>query len=235
MDSFTSDQIERFKRVAKQLRRTTALSHSQALDQIAAENGYSNWSLLMKHSDTQGATELKNAPPFYFTRTPEQMRMALHKVPEPCDWDGLARSDIAEQHVIDLSRAFVSVQNAITVAIDYMTCLLKVPRFKIYSAAPAYWEMRAWLPYECHTLTHDMVILVNRNYRPVGQVSTEWSKYEDFSHLHFHLTESLMQSFSARTASLGYLFNDGCPPWANRAAAVSYLERLKRLQAVLNR
>lgn len=70
--SFTLSQIERFKREAKQLHRATPIAHSQALDRIANANGYSNWSLLAKHSDTHDALNAKSArPSFRFTRTPE--------------------------------------------------------------------------------------------------------------------------------------------------------------------
>ncbi len=80
---FTIAQVERFKREAKRLHRESHISHSQALDQIANVNGYSNWSLLAKHSDAHDAPKAKNVPPpFRFVRTPEQMRLALLKVPD---------------------------------------------------------------------------------------------------------------------------------------------------------
>ena len=129
--SFTIAQVERFKREAKRLHRDTNISHSQALDQIASANGYRNWSLLAKHSDAQGTPKAKNArPPFRFIRTPELMRLALLKVPEPRGWGHPTRTDYAQQQVEDLSSAFTSPQNAVEFAIDYVTCLLTVPRFK---------------------------------------------------------------------------------------------------------
>ncbi|HEY2345702.1 MAG TPA: hypothetical protein VGH80_07450 [Xanthomonadaceae bacterium] len=47
--SFSPSQIERLKHEAKALSRARGFAHSEALDRIAAENGYANWSLLMKH------------------------------------------------------------------------------------------------------------------------------------------------------------------------------------------
>ncbi|MBS0598828.1 MAG: hypothetical protein JSR92_16255 [Proteobacteria bacterium] len=47
--SFSPSQIERLKYAAKTLARTKGLGHSEALDCIAVENGYTNWSILMKH------------------------------------------------------------------------------------------------------------------------------------------------------------------------------------------
>lgn len=47
---FTAAQLERFRREAKKLSRQLAISHSEALDHVAAEHGFKNWSLLIKHS-----------------------------------------------------------------------------------------------------------------------------------------------------------------------------------------
>ena len=233
--SFTIAQVERFKREAKRLHRDTNISHSQALDQIASANGYRNWSLLAKHSDAHGTSKAKKArPPFRFIRTPELMRLALLKVPEPRGWGHPTRTDYAQQQVEDLSSAFTSPQNAVEFAIDYVTCLLTVPRFKLYSAAPAYWEMRSWLPYSCHSVDDGTHIIVNRSYKPVGQVSKEWANYAEFPNLHAHFANDLRSNFTAQGSSDGYLFNDGCPPWHSRVDATAYLDRLRVLNQVLN-
>ncbi|KGX47773.1 hypothetical protein Y600_5920 [Burkholderia pseudomallei MSHR3709] len=47
---FTADGIDRLKRDAKVLRRSTALTQMQALDQVAQREGWPNWALLHKHS-----------------------------------------------------------------------------------------------------------------------------------------------------------------------------------------
>jgi len=47
--TFTPAQIEQFKLRAKHTSRETNTSHSEALDQIAREHGFNNWSLLIKH------------------------------------------------------------------------------------------------------------------------------------------------------------------------------------------
>jgi Glyoxalase superfamily protein len=44
----TSNEIERLKREAKKLRKQEGTTHSQALDKLAQQKGYKNWSLLMK-------------------------------------------------------------------------------------------------------------------------------------------------------------------------------------------
>lgn len=49
--SFSSAQLERFRREAKKLSRELSITHSEALDRIAARHGYQNWSLLAKHGE----------------------------------------------------------------------------------------------------------------------------------------------------------------------------------------
>ncbi|HSI48939.1 MAG TPA: hypothetical protein VLA61_11755 [Ideonella sp.] len=232
--SFTFAQIERFKREAKQLHRTSSISHSEALDQIAVANGHGNWSLLMKQSGTAEHAAAKSMrSPFQFARTPEQMRLALRSAAKSPGWEAPDRRDLAKAQVQDLSQLFVTPQNAVAFAIDYMTCLLTVPRFKMYDEAPAYWEMRSWLPYSCHEIDDGRHILVNRGYKPVGQVSKDWAKYEEFAHLHAHMANELRKCFTAPGSSDGYLLNDGCAPWHSRADAMAYLERLHILQNLL--
>lgn len=48
--SFTPAQLERFRREAKKLGRELSITHSDALDRIATQHGFTNWSLLSKHS-----------------------------------------------------------------------------------------------------------------------------------------------------------------------------------------
>lgn len=46
----TTSQVTRLKRTAKLLVRGSGIRHSQALDQLAQELGYKNWSVLSKHA-----------------------------------------------------------------------------------------------------------------------------------------------------------------------------------------
>lgn len=48
--SFSPAQLERFRREAKKLSRELSITHSEALDRVAVQNGFTNWSLLSKHS-----------------------------------------------------------------------------------------------------------------------------------------------------------------------------------------
>ncbi len=234
--SFTHTQIEYFKRSAKQLHRQSSITHSQALDQIALANGFRNWSLLVKHSDPHTTENKKNRDvPLVFSRTSEQMRAALLRVPEDLGLEDDRSIGIAEKQAENLSSVFTSAQNAVNFSIDYMACLLTVPRIKIYSTSPAYWEMRSWLPYTLEYVEGGKSILLNRNYKPVGQTSRDWVDYSEFQHLYVHVTNDLRKTYTAKGAGIGFLFNDGCPPWNSRARATAYLKRLRVLGSVLSR
>lgn len=226
--SFSPSEIERFKRDAKPLGQSLGIIHAHALEKIAIANGYANWSLLMKHSIKSDGT-----PSAYrFIRTFDEMRLASHKLQLPPH--SLAnRIDIARSNVQDISRRFVSAQNAVDFAVDYMGCLLALPRFKVYAATTLNWEMRCWLPYLTQKREGDTTILVNRRYKPVGQTSEDWAEYEEFPHLQVRLESSRMQAFAFHPSRPGSLYNDGCLPWASRKDAQGYLQRLLILQSTL--
>lgn len=229
--TFTLAQIEQFKLRAKFISRSNSISHSTALDQLAHENGFNNWSLLMKHAVLPGEIRL---PSKYlrFARTTEEMRSALRKVLEP-RYVTNSRVDEAERQVLDIYEDFGSALNAVDFAVAYVTCLLTVPRFKINTASRAYWEVRLWLPYDVQPLNESTQILVNRRYKPVGKGGTEWAKYEESSHLQTRLNIAQLDAIAHRPSSRGYLYSDGCSPWGSRIAAEHYLERLHKLQSFL--
>ena len=75
-NSFQPAQLERFRREAKKLCRALSIPHSEALDRIAVENGFSNWSLLVKHSDSAGANS--STPQATGPKQPNRIRHYLH-------------------------------------------------------------------------------------------------------------------------------------------------------------
>lgn len=60
--SLSAAQVEQLRRKAERLGRTLFIPHSEALDRIAAQHGFRNWSLLSKHS-TPGAEPRGALPP----------------------------------------------------------------------------------------------------------------------------------------------------------------------------
>lgn len=48
-------QLERLRREAKKLKRELGITHSEALDRIAARYGFANWSQLAKHINASSA------------------------------------------------------------------------------------------------------------------------------------------------------------------------------------
>lgn len=241
---FSVAQIEHFKREAKQLCRTNSnFTHSAALDLIASRHGYPNWSVLHKHSVGNGTSILTAVtpsvtPPYLFDRTREEMARAIRKLPENRDRYP-SRADEALTLTEDICDKFASAENSVDFAVAYMASLLTMPRFRIYSASRANWEMRCWLPYCVHSADDyddsgvKGQILVNRRYKPVGQTSKQRVKYGAYTNLHLKLSESERKALTPYGCSTGYLFNDGTAPWHSRSNAERYLTRLQALQAML--
>lgn len=73
---FLPAQLERFRREAKKLVREFSITHSEALDRIAVKNGFTNWSLLVKHSSGPSAPVI--ALPATPARTSGSIRYYLH-------------------------------------------------------------------------------------------------------------------------------------------------------------
>lgn len=228
LTSFSPAQIERFKRDAKALHRSTGISHSAALDQIATTNGYSNWSLLMKHQPEVA----KGSTPFKFSRTAEEMRQLMRKHPSLPEGQ-ILHAVAAQQHVADIHERFVSAQYAVDFSIEYVRCLLTVPRFQVHSASRVYLEMRWWLPYHLESIGGGVQALVNRYYKPVGHINKTHLSYIQFPHLHTHLSAEQLIAVAHRPGSNGYLYDDGSTPWGSRKAAEVYLNRLLKLRDAL--
>lgn len=233
MPSYTPPSIAQLKRAAKRLARLEGLSHSHALDRIAAANGEPNWSLLMKHRAVETLEAAR--PPLAFSRTLDDVLASLRLVPHPRHG---TRSDAARELVSSIGADLISPANALDYAIAYMSALLHVPRYRVASGSPAKWEMRCWLPYGlgCVADSADTRILVNRNYKPVGYTSDAFVRYQDFPDLHVRLpAKRLAQDAQAAgvTNAAGFFYDDGNPPWHSRGDAVAYREKLRRFRATL--
>lgn len=232
MHKYPLSEIERFKREAKRLQRAETLRLADALDRVALTRGFNNWSLLMKRRAADVNTS--QPPPYIYSRSAEALSEALRLVPPP-RYGNRSDSDLARDRVEDICARFVSSTNAVDFAIAFMQALLALRRYRVAHATQAQWEMRCWLPYGAHRLDEaaGTQILVNRLYKPVGQVSDEFAHYDRFSHLHLALSAAQLDAISARAGGEGFLYNDGCLPWRSRAHAEVYLGRLRRLRATL--
>lgn len=233
LNSYTSSQIEQLKRDAKRLARESLLPHSHALDQVAASRGYANWSQLMKRSaplQAEAAITQTQHQPFLFSRTAEAMYQAMRKA-TPNAGNG-STSDRLRLQVADLSKQFISADNAIDFAIAYMESALSVPRYSVNGQSLAYYEMRCWLPYCVHVIDGDLRVLVGRDYKPVGMVQKEdRMDYAAFPHVQLRMSEQQLRRLTTvhrRDAEAGYLYD--ASPWASRSHAQAYLKLLRALR-----
>ncbi|MBK8676171.1 MAG: hypothetical protein IPN27_07205 [Cellvibrionales bacterium] len=108
----------------------------------------------MKHQDLPAATYPEpvalhdfQPAPYRFIRSSEEMRVAIRVIRSTRDMPG-AQHVYAAIKTQDICHQFVSAQNAIDFAIDYMGSLLSVPRFSIGWNSLAMTEMRSG----CHTV-----------------------------------------------------------------------------------
>jgi uncharacterized protein YozE (UPF0346 family) len=74
--SFASSQLVRFRREAKKIGRELSIPHSEALDRIAGQHGFKNWSLLAKHGES-GSTH-SSTPVRRKSLLPDKTRHYLH-------------------------------------------------------------------------------------------------------------------------------------------------------------
>jgi len=230
--TITVSFVNRLKREAKVVHRQIGITHSQALDRIAAREGFSNWSRLMQYGPAPTAVPVQRATPIEhpFSRTAAEMRALMRST-------GRSESPKASE-VEDLSVAFVSSANAVRYAISFMEGALSASRFVVHSRSVARIEMRNHLPYCIHEAgIQGKWLLVNRQYKPVGNNKPyEWVDYSAFRPQHFALGkgDATQVSHPAYLRS-GGLYGDGCTPWSSRADAAGYVERLKRLLEILER
>ena len=137
----------------------------------------------------------------------------------------------------DISSSHISAKDAIAQAVRLLESALAKARYVIpRSETKGYLEMRRDLPYVVHeTELPGTQILVNRNYKPLGNSSRTgagWVKYEECRNMHVKLTSEQIRSFAGPGRERA-LFGDGDPPWAGRKEAKAYLERLKKLSALV--
>lgn len=232
---FSSTHVEHLRRQAKQFSKTAGIPISKAQDLIAQQNGWENWSLLMKHRlrDDPSATS-----GFKLQRTPEEFALAMRKfkVEQPRTYiNRINPFDEVLKQTEDICNKFVSAKNAIDFAVAYVENLLQVPRFRIQRPSRVDIEMHLWLPYGLLNEGTDGQILLNRSYKPVGLTDEDtWVDYDEFPHLQTRLKDEQLWAMSHPNATTpGFFYYDGDRPWEDRAKAEAYLGRLQIAQSVM--
>lgn len=223
----SAHDVERFKREAKAIHRTTGVAHGHALDEIAQREGYVNWSRLMLKGHGPSEVEPSGPPDYRFVRDAAGMKEAMRS---------LGRTAPTPEDIADLASRFVSPANAVRYAIAFVEMALAAPRYSVSARSIAYQEMRHHLPYRLHLAGIDgKWLLVNRYYKPVGNNRPkEFVDYGAVTRQHFEISESQ----AALVSHPGYvrtqgLYGDGSTPWSSRSDAMAYLARLKLLLNVL--
>ncbi len=143
----------------------------------------------------------------------------------------------SKTHVPDISASHRSASDAVEHAIVFLETELAKQRFTAPKGeSKFYLEMRRDLPYAIHeTSLPDTQILVNRNYKPLGNNSRtgdNWVNYESTTNGHVKLTPQQIASIVS-TGRKRSLFGDENPPWFGRREASAYLVRLKALRKLL--
>lgn len=232
VQKFTIHQVEVLRRAAKKISRAEGVSHGHALDKLAQENGFKNWSLLQKN----GVSDPSLPQAFIFRRTDDEVSQSLRVVRAPRSrWDQQTSSEAALGQTKDLSQKFISPINAVEFSIAYMTALLRRVRFLVAEGSVAKWEMRCWLPYGAIESERGNRLLVNRMYKPVGMTSDDWVDYEQFPQHALKLRADQWQQFAWPGAKDAFLYADICAPWGSRELATQYLKRLDRLSLTIQR
>ncbi|PLY59567.1 hypothetical protein HBH1_02077 [Herbaspirillum sp. BH-1] len=232
---FSDVDIKSFRQQAKHRSRTSNISHTEALNAIAREQGFSTWALLMKNASPEAAAPV-SAPRreyFRFVRTAEEMRLAMHKVRAQGPYDYTQPGSPAERATAQLVDEFADGANAVDFAVDFIECLLAVPQFRIHPESRAKAEMRSWLPYFASPQNDDAQLLVNRHYKPVGLRTPKWVEYAEYSHLNVVLGIEQRLAIAHKPSAVGFLYADAIAPWHSRQNAELYLVRLKALQQFL--
>lgn len=97
------------------------------------------------------------------------------------------------------------------------------------AAQPAW---RFFLPYCLQQLEDKSYIVLNRNYKPLGQMTNDYVIYEREDRIQLKLTKKLIQALSWNGSSdekTIYLYSDSTHPYSSAAHTAAYFARLERL------
>lgn len=222
------NEIERLRREAKKISRTQEITHSAALDHIAIELGFQNWSMLKKfHSAPQVIHPI-------FSRTADEMRESFRKISDPMT--SQIENNIRDG-IPDLSSEFANPMSALRYAESYVSTALSLSRYSPSRFSIACIEMRVYLPYTLHPLKdeEDTFIILGRDYKPLGMPQRkEHVKYEKFKNLHVHIQRGELENATRHDQySTGYLYSVG--PHTSRSYANTYFKQLRVITDLVER
>lgn len=137
----------------------------------------------------------------------------------------------------DISSSHSSALEAVDFAIQFLTLLLNKPRFIVPKGeTELYLQMRRDFPYIVHITSQEGIqILVNRNYKPLGNSSRtaeDWVNYDACVNMHVQLTETQINSVIEPKRD-NSLFGDGNPPWNGKRESNAYMKRLLALKKAI--
>lgn len=101
MRTVPSTRFEILKRQASRLKKDSGITHSQALDRIAIENGYSNWSRLAKSVDSRVTSSKPHKIQIYCSipRDPGNTEPFFWCEEVPCMYPGKHYADMGWMHL----------------------------------------------------------------------------------------------------------------------------------------
>lgn len=220
MQSFSQNQISRFKREAKKVSKNTDSTHLMVLDEKARSLGYANWNSLQNHQNS--STRIFPT----FQRSPEEMQSLFKKVKKtPALYMQRDEAKAVRELIDPIHEKFANALSALIYAREYMKCILQVRRWSIDGLSIAYSEMRILLPYSLQRASTGKYVITGRDYTPVGMTAANWVDYKNFPNLELNLSENDISQIN----NDGYLYTDGDTPWSNRKNAKKYLLRLEAL------
>ncbi len=137
----------------------------------------------------------------------------------------------------DICASHSSALEAVDFAIQFLSDLLSKPRFIVPKGeTELYLQMRRDFPYVIHKTSQEGVqILVNRNYKPLGNSSRtteDWVNYDTCIHMHVHLTDTQINEVNVPNIDSS-LFGDGNPPWNGKRESNAYMKRLLGLKKAI--
>ena len=91
---------------------------------------------------------------------------------------------------------------------------------------------RVFFPYCMFRLECGRYVVLNRNYKPLGLMTTEWVDYAGYSVKLRAIGPARARRLSYRGSEdldRIYLYNNGCPPTSSPEAMASYQEKLRLL------